>query len=303
MDKEGKSGPEARVVKAAGFEYYRLDPIPQAEELSQFYESKYYEQVKSGGIGNSIARIIEGSADSKSEYDWMCATTYADALKMLDQHAPGRRLLEIGAGIGSFLKFIAAHGYEATGIEPSVDAVAIAAARGVDVFRGTLESYARGAGAAQRFDAVVLFNVLEHLPDPQGLVRRVRDMLVEDGVLLLCVPNDFSEMQSHAQAATGHAPWWIAAPDHINYFNFRSLTDFARRMGFDELHAQSDFPMELFLLMGEDYIGNPSVGGSAHARRVAFELAVPGDFRRSLYAKFAELGIGRCCLSISRKRS
>src|SRR3712207_7662976 len=50
----------------------------------------------------------------------------------------------------------------------------------------------------------------------------------------------------------GVDPWWVAVPDHVNYFDVRSLCETCRQVGFEPVDVQADFPMELFLLMGID---------------------------------------------------
>jgi hypothetical protein len=98
-------------------------------------------------------------------------------------------------------------------------------------------------------------------------------------------------------------PWWVAIPDHVNYFNFKSLKEFLKKCGFDVVYLFSDFPMEFFLLMDENYVKNTKKGRECHQKRVAFELSMPSDLRRRLYKSFAELGIGRNCLVFARKNN
>jgi len=59
--------------------------------------------------------------------------------------------------------------------------------------------------------------------------------------------------------------------------------------------------MELFLLMGDNYVDNPEVGKQCHQKRVNFELSIPKELRRNLYNKLAELGLGRDCIIYARK--
>src|SRR5690606_19118293 len=115
-----------------------------------------------------------------------------------------------------------------------------------------------------RFDAVVLLNVLEHVPDPVNTVQLCRSLLNPDGILCVRVPNDFTPLQQAAELQTKKQSWWVAAPDHINYFNFKSLRRLFEGLGFDVAYQQGDFPMEMFLLMGDDYVGNHEVGKKCH---------------------------------------
>ena len=126
-------------------------------------------------------------------------------------------------------------------------------------------------------------------------------LIVPGGLIVIRVPNDFTPLQESAQRALGTDPWWIAFPDHINYFNFDSLRRFLSGNDFQVVDELGDFPMELFLLFGDNYVGQPEVGNACHQRRVKFELGVPGELRRKLYRSFAQNGIGRDCLVFARK--
>jgi len=54
--------------------------------------------------------------------------------------------------------------------------------------------------------------------------------------------------------------------------------------------------MELFLLMGENYVGNKEVGNRCHEKRMRFELNLPDDVRRRFYLNLASFGLGRECI-------
>ena len=72
----------------------------------------------------------------------------------------------------------------------------------------------RLAQAGERYELILLDNVLEHLLSPQQTLERLRGLLTDGGVLILEVPNDFSPLQTHLQAQ-GHIdrPFWVVAPD------------------------------------------------------------------------------------------
>lgn len=115
--------------------------------------------------------------------------------------------------------------------------------------------------------------------------------------MCLTVPNDFSPLQIAAQEGKGHAPWWIAPPHHLNYFDFDSLEALMRRIGLTPTERLTSFPMEAFLLMGDDYVSDPATGKACHRRRMNFDLAFEaagiGAVRRRLYGALAAAGIGR----------
>lgn len=107
------------------------------------------------------------------------------------------------------------------------------------------------------------------------------------------VPNDFTELQICAQKKTVRRQWWVAIPDHVNYFNCESIAHLVESRGFKVLKMITDFPMELFLLMGDNYINNPQIGSECHKKRVKFELSISHTLRRKLYQNLANVGVGR----------
>ena len=282
--------PAHTVVTDPTYGYRRLDPVPDEAELTEFYESRYYDSLRDRSRGTSLKHLLAGGEESEHERAWLRDGLYADVLAMLERHAPGRRVLDVGAGIGEFVSAAADAGFQASGIEPSEEAAATARERGLEVATTDLAGLT-GAGGA--FDAVVLINVLEHVPDAALTLRQVGALLAPGGACFVQVPNDFNPLQLAAQEKLGLPSWWVAVPDHVNYFSFESLSGLASKLGLDTVEISTDFPMEMFLLMGMDYVSDPSQGRICHGYRVEFERSVPAETRRDLYRSFAEQGIGR----------
>ena len=90
-------------------------------------------------------------------------------------------------------------------------------------------------------------------------------------------------------------------PDHVNYFTFDSLGRVLESLGLEVVDAIGDFPMEMFLLMGDDYVADRTLGPQCHRRRVAFELGLTGELRRSIYRNLARAQTGRNCFVFARK--
>ncbi len=300
--------PEYRVVEDPEWGYRRLDPIPDAGQLSRFYESRYCDLVRKCGRAPDLTRITAGGPEADREIEWLRGTLYADILDIASSAAVpagSPRALDIGCGTGDFVAFLSEKGWQAEGLEPSVEIAAMGQKRGLRVATSTLEQYLPHwrADRARPFSLVSLLNVLEHVPDPAGLVRNVAAVTAPGGLLVVRVPNDFNALQLSAQRSLGKAPWWIAIPDHINYFTYASLRGLLVRLGWEVVYAQADFPMELFLLMGEDYVARPEVGKACHEKRRLFELSVPGPDRRTWYRALAEAGLGRNALMVAKRGS
>ena len=99
---------------------------------------------------------------------------------------PGRRVLNAGAGQGTFSRRLSDHGFSVTSVDASPAAVAVLRERVVGtVERADVTAVPYPDGS---FDAVVLGEVLEHVEDDVGAVREVSRVLSEGGVLAASVP-------------------------------------------------------------------------------------------------------------------
>ncbi|MGH7492594.1 MAG: class I SAM-dependent methyltransferase [bacterium] len=97
------------------------------------------------------------------------------------------RLLDVGCGRGYFLKTAEEHGFEVSGVEISARAVEFARDQmKVEAARKTLEEM---QNTSEKFDAITLWHVLEHFHDPYDALQRVRELLSENGVCFVEVPN------------------------------------------------------------------------------------------------------------------
>lgn len=281
------NGMDIIACRACGFRH--AVPLPDPAALEAEYAEAYYRDAKPTYL-----------ADAGADQGWaqLVQNDRLDAIARALGRAPGAprgTLIEFGSGPGFFLDAATAKGWTAIGIEPSRQAAAFAQGRGLTVHNRTLaDAAAHGLPAA---DAVAATNVLEHLADPAGALRIACDLLKPGGVLCLTVPNDFSPLQIAARDGRGHAPWWIAPPHHLNYFDFDSLEALLVRLGLRPVERLTSFPMEAFLLMGDDYVADPALGRACHAKRMNFDLAFEaagiGEVRRRLYGALAAAGLGR----------
>lgn len=148
------------------------------DELADFYPAEYgpYDDRM-----NSVARLA--SRVIRAYQGWRELRT--PPLGELRTRPTGRAL-DVGCGRGDLAVLLAQHGWTMTGIEPSPDACAVVAGRGIDVRRGTLSTVAL---ELETYDAVIFRHSLEHTNDPVAALRAIFAALAPGGVVLITVPN------------------------------------------------------------------------------------------------------------------
>lgn len=136
-----------------------------------------------------------------------------------------RALLDVGAYTGVFVEIAARHGWDAWGVEPSQWAVGQARARGLHMIQGTLET----AGLSDAtFRVVTMWDVIEHLTDPQTTLREAWRVLAPGGVLVV---HTIDIDSLFARALGGRWPWLMEM--HLYYFSRCTLRALLERAGFE----------------------------------------------------------------------
>lgn len=275
---------EFDVIECEACRFKHVVPLPSPEELDAVYRQDYYSTEK--------PLYLERTAE---DADWW-ETVFSDRYDTLEELLPPtrRRLLDIGSGPGAFLAHGNKRGWRTLGVEPSHQAAEHSRSTGLEVVEEFLTP--ENAGRLGQFDAIHASEVFEHLPDPRQMAGLLFDLLAPGGVACICVPNDYSPIQATLRSG-GFAPWWLAPPHHLNYFDGDSLARLLTGAGLEIVLREATFPIDLFLLMGMNYIGNDKLGRRCHGMRKKLELnlAATGrnDLKRNLYRKLAELNIGR----------
>lgn len=154
---------------------------------------------------------------------------FLDRIAMiLKKPAPQISLLDVGCSSGAFLGTAMKLGYAAQGVEPAPQAATAAQAAGLKVRQGLLQE----AGYADsQFDAVTLFEVIEHLKQPLELLRECHRILRPGGILLVGTGNS----AGWSMAAMG-AGWEYLQIDrhggHVSFFTPASLARLAQQANF-----------------------------------------------------------------------
>ena len=198
-----------------------------------------------------------------------------EILRQIPTNLRRGRLLDIGAGSGILIEQAKGMGFDAEGVEPSIELQAQARNLGLNVHRGVLpHPDVRGP-----FDVITIVDVIEHVPDPVGLLRQARELLAPKGVLLVATPDRRS-----AVARLMGWKWWHYRIAHIGYFDRSTFAEAISRAGL-ELDALKRpgwrFPASYLVERAMTYV--PRAQG-LNPPALLDRVIIPVNFRDSMLA-------------------
>lgn len=268
--------------------YKHLWPLPTEAAVREIYERKFGGAVRSGFVkkkredADHWQRVFERRLDK---------------IDTLIKHDGQLRVLDVGCGVGDFLSFMKAHGWDVWGIEPSQAFHEELERRSVNIVPRLVEDITDSEWSdLGQFDVINMSQFLEHVRKPVQILEAVMGLLRPGGLLTLECPNDFNPFQMSAVDSQGLPMWWIS-PLHINYFDFQSLENLCRRVGCEPVARTTQFPLEMFLHFGDLYVEDPQLGREIHVKRMSFEDSLVrsgySDTLSTFYDALAGQGLGR----------
>lgn len=211
----------ARLVRCTACGLVYQNPRPTASEMGRHYPPTY----ESYGDHRTSAR---GLVRRAYEYGMAKRCRY-----VTDQVVAGR-LLDVGCAAGAFLVAMRERGWQVQGVEVSEDAARVARERhGLDVFTGVLEEAAFPDAC---FDAVTMWDVLEHVHNPLATLCEIRRVLKPGGVLVVRVPNLAS------WDARLFGTYWagLDAPRHLYVFSPQTLRAVEAQAGLEQIATSTN---------------------------------------------------------------
>lgn len=223
-----------------------LDPMPLPEDIGRAYQvyythtetkrrrspylQKVFDLVRSGylawqyGYPSNKNKMVEGLLGQLIRlHPTRRASLDFDVMYL--PYKPGGRLLEIGCGSGKLLEFLKSLGWAVQGVDFDPNAVSNARNKGLEVLLGTLQSQHHSDSS---FDAIVMNHVIEHVHDPQNLLRECHRILRDHGQLTIATPN----AQSFGHRVFKSNWRGLEPPRHLHVFTSPALHLLAERAGF-----------------------------------------------------------------------
>jgi len=259
-----------RIVQCAQCGLIYVNPRLDASSLKKIYTKEYF-----------VADLSRTGVDYKAYADYIAdegtiLRSMDLRMRRVEQYSAGRgRVLDVGCATGFSL--IAAHRrhWEAEGIEISDFCADYAASRGLKVHHGTLIDYPRPHHA---FEAITMWDYLEHAADPVRELRICRELLKPGGVVLVSFPNvdswSFRLLRNK----------WIGFKniEHFYFYSRKTLAKAAARAGLKLEHTfyQGKYVALSFFLSRVQYYAGwrpllaviSKVANAPFARNISFYL-------------------------------
>ena len=270
---------------------------PTVEELETFYAERYYQEER----GNYRQ---EYPADELAYMDYKIAQKH-HLIQQAGYAKPCASLLDVGCGEGFVMKWFHDKGHPVLGLDFSDAGVESMNPSVKDLVQtgDVFQAIDTKVDAGEQYDILWLQHVLEHVLDPLHLLQSLTSLVSENGVMLITVPNDGSELQEMLFARGDvDKRSWIALPDHMSYFTAESLRTTVEATGWQCIDMISDFPVDLFLLHeGSNYVKDPTQGRAAHQAKIQMELMLARrghEVANNWFRASAAAGIGRSLTAV-----
>jgi 2-polyprenyl-3-methyl-5-hydroxy-6-metoxy-1,4-benzoquinol methylase len=207
-------------------------------------------QLTDAQVREMFTRLYTEGAGSVAELESYYDFTYEDApenplvqlyegwLDQIERHRPPGRIFDIGCGTGLFLAVARRRGWEPYGVDDCSEATSHARNHfGLDVWDGEFSEF---VSDGKTFDAITLWDTIEHARTPVDLLKASRGVLAPGGVIGISTPNQRSVLDVVAGAMYRLSGGRIVGPlekfyieQHFLYFTPDTLRDSLRRAGLD----------------------------------------------------------------------
>lgn len=221
--------------EACGFRF--TNPRPTEKEIGKYYESEEY--ISHSGTSKGVVNKIYGMVRN---YTIKQKVSLINRLSHKSQ-VTSKSILDIGCGTGEFLNACQKNNWRVTGVEPSETARANAKSNyGIAAYSTLWDLQTltlKGGDGGGLFNVITMWHVLEHVHQLDKTIEQIKKLLVDEGVLIIAVPN------CNSYDAEKYGAQWAAydLPRHIYHFTKKDI---------EKLFSRFDFKLQEVLPMKFD---------------------------------------------------
>ncbi len=208
--------PEINIIRCGSCNHFYASHIIKPEILN-----RYYSEINSELYVNKCPEPKDGLIKK-----------HIHLIKEIEKrYVNGGNILDIGCGTGFLLSYFDKERWNCFGIEPSPYASNIAKSKGVNIVSKFIEITAE---VIEKFDVIVMLDLVEHVPDINDLINKAYKMLKKDGLLIIGTGNIGS-----FNAKIGKSKWnYFGSFEHISFFTTQSIKYLITRHKFKNLKIQ-----------------------------------------------------------------
>lgn len=240
-----------RVVRCPQCGFIFLNPRPAENEIAAYYPAVFYE------TGRTLPYKAFGLIDRANR---------EAIINDLTKCKKSGRLLDVGCGTGSFILEMSRRGYEVYGLEASKNAMHLIP-RFLEGKVYNCSDLSECGFEDGYFDIITMFQSLEHVHNPNALLKEIRRFLSPEGIFYLSVPNaDFCEYRIFRSYA-----YTLEVPRHLYFFTKNTLKKMLLKNGFMVKCFRRNIATELFITPASLYHGVWNYLGARHSldKRIA----------------------------------
>ncbi len=165
-----------KIVKCINCDFTLTSPRPEDSKLGDYYLSDNYIS-----HSNKAKTLLDGVYLLARKF------TLRWKVNLLLKYYPNKNkinILDYGCGTGEFLKSCKDAGFQISGVEPSENA----RAKSSETNQIKIQESLDGA-ESKMFNIITMWHVLEHIPDFDEIIEKLKSKLTDDGILIIAVPN------------------------------------------------------------------------------------------------------------------
>lgn len=151
------------------------DPLPSREDIEKIYDDDYLENLKLDGDNPHFREEYQPIYQAEK------VMTFRD-LGFSYEKGENKRWLDVGCANGLFVGWIKQFGYDAVGVDVSIEMIEIAKSKGLNCYCSNPDEL------GETFCVVSMWDVIEHLSEPMGMIKKVRQCVNKGGSLFLQTP-------------------------------------------------------------------------------------------------------------------
>ncbi len=200
-----------------------LFPMPTSEKIKNFYNKDYFS--KSQNVVCGYRNYIS--------MDNVLAKEATRKIKYIKKFTSKNKLLDIGCGLGVFLKIAKSSGFNVSGNDISLYARKHLTVEKIPLYQGSITE---NVLPLDFFDIVTAWDVFEHIPQVNKAFKAINRTLKKNGYLILTTPNTLS-WDSKVSGKFWYG--YKKIPEHLIFFSPHSIKRVLEVNGFKVIKIQT----------------------------------------------------------------